>query len=63
MKQYLMLKYCITMQNILSDQAIYYQRIFLLYLWIDFRLWFVTSSFIGSFTLLIFVSFQHSKDF
>jgi len=31
--------------------------------WIDFRLWFVTSSFVGSFTLLIFVSFQKKKTF
>jgi len=30
--------------------------------WIDFSLWFVTSSFVGSLTLLIFVSFQQKKD-
>jgi len=35
---------------------------FLLCFWIDFRLWFIISSFVGSSTLFIFVSFQQKKD-
>jgi len=37
--------------------------IFRLCVWIDFRLRFVISSFVGSFTLLTFASFQKKKDF
>ena len=44
-------------------QEIYSHWIFLLCVWIDFHLWFVTSSFVGSFKVLIFVSYQQNKYF
>jgi len=42
-------------------QEIFGHWIFHLCVWIDFHLRFFTSSFVGSFTFLIFVSFQQKK--
>ena len=58
---YLMLKY----NNIQPSQwfqEIFWHWMFLLCVWIDFRLWFCTSGFVGSFTLLIFLSFQQKNN-